>query len=79
MERKAENQGAGINMKLTAEEMSGLKRVGKYEPLPGTANGEVDRKCPVCLDINLVSIKPCCGSPKGYLSCRKCGYKEQKA
>jgi hypothetical protein len=62
-------------MKLDPEAL-GLKQVSKKEPAPATIIGEDKTACPVCMDIKLTLVKPCCGSPKGSRVCRRCGYKE---
>lgn len=60
-------------MKLNLSE---LERTSKKAPIPGTVEGKMQAVCPACLKLNLLKIKPCCGSPKGYLACPACGYKE---
>jgi len=55
---------------------SGMTRVSKHAPLPGTEEARLDEICPACMGTTLVKLKPCCGSPRGTKHCPKCGYKE---
>ncbi len=49
----------------------------KSDDLPGTVEAILERECPVC-GKKLKQMKPCCGSPMGYIRCRdnSCGYRE---
>lgn len=59
-----------------SEYLKGLKRRNKDDDIPGTVEAYLDRLCPNC-GKGLKQMKPCCGSPNGYIQCRgNCGYKE---
>jgi len=50
-------------------------RRSKSDDIPGTVDEYLEEACPVC-GKGLKRMKPCCGSPQGYIQCRaNCGYK----
>lgn len=54
-----------------------LHRRSKSDDIPGTVEAYLDRLCPNC-GRQLKQMKPCCGSPNGYIACRgMCGYREE--
>lgn len=52
-----------------------LPRKNKLSDIPGTVDSYLEDMCPVSCGGQMRKMKPCCGSPKGYLECGKCHYK----
>lgn len=65
-------------MGLVSDLVGSLKRGSKKDFVPGTLDEVLDRHCPICgPETHLAKMKPCCGSAKGYIWCKRCNYKEQ--
>jgi hypothetical protein len=55
--------------------LKGLKRRTKADDIPGTVESYLEDMCPTGCGGQIRKMKPCCGSPNGYVECERCHYK----